>query len=56
MSFSSGIKRVTYDEIGCEGDVSIDMLDEKAKTMLARGGITELFPVQKAAYKLFVEG
>lgn len=34
----------------------MDILDKRAKEVLSRNGITELFPVQKAAYKLFVDG
>ena len=55
MSYSSDIKRLTYEDIDCD-DVTTDYLDQKSQSMLERGGITELFPVQKAAYKLFVEG
>ena len=55
MSYSSDIKRLTYEDIDCD-DVTTDYLDQKSQSMLERGGITELFPVQKAAYKLFIEG
>lgn len=34
----------------------MDILDKRAQEVLSRNGITELFPVQKAAYKLFVDG
>jgi len=49
------VKRLTYEELNCD-EVTIDVLDKRAKDVLSKNGITELFPVQKAAYKLFVEG
>ena len=44
MSYSSDIKRLTYEDIDCD-DVTTDYLDQKSQSMLERGGITELFPV-----------
>lgn len=49
------IKTVTYDDLDCES-VSVDDLSDRISTRLTRGGIQDLFPVQKAAYKLFIEG
>lgn len=55
VSYSDKIKRLTYDELNCD-NITADILDERSRMVLERNGITELFPVQKAAYKLFVEG
>ena len=46
---------MTYEELNCDG-VDVNVLDDHSRLHLERAGITELFPVQKAAYKLFVEG
>ena len=55
MSYSNNVKRLTFEDIECD-DVTVESLDQKSQSMLQRGGITELFPVQKAAYRLFVDG
>ena len=36
--------------------MTTEILDQRSQSMLAKNGITELFPVQKAAYQLFVSG
>ena len=55
MSYSSSIKRLTYEDLNCD-EVTTDVLDERSRQVLEKNGITELFPVQKAAYSLFVDG
>lgn len=55
VSYSDKIQRLTYADIDCD-DVTIDALDDSSRRMLQKGGIKELFPVQKAAYRLFVDG
>jgi len=41
--------------LNCD-EVTTEVLDERSRDVLAANGINELFPVQKAAYKLFVDG
>lgn len=55
ISYSDKVRRVTYEDLNCD-EVNMDILDKRAQEVLSRNGITELFPVQKAAYKLFVDG
>lgn len=55
MSYSDKIQRLTYEDLNCDA-VSLDVLSDYSRNELTKNGITELFPVQKAAYKLFVEG
>ena len=55
VSYSDKIRRLTYDDLNCDA-VSLDILDERSRNVLESNGIEDLFPVQKAAYKLFIEG
>ena len=48
------IKTMTIDDVDTDS-VTIDALSERIANRLRRGGIDDLFPVQKAAYKLFIE-
>ena len=55
VSYSDKVRRLTYDDLNCD-EVDMDILPQRAKEVLTSNGITSLFPVQKAAYKLFVDG
>jgi len=55
VAYSDKIQRLTYEELNCD-EVTTEVLDERSRSVLAANGINELFPVQKAAYKLFVDG
>jgi len=44
VSFSQDIKRMTYEELNCD-DTTINDLGDRAKEVLIKNGIMELFPV-----------
>lgn len=46
---------MTYEDLNCDG-VTLSVLNERSRAALVKEGIEDLFPVQKAAYKLFIEG
>lgn len=50
----TGLKTLTLEEI--EDKSSIDDLRPRTAQLLKKNGIEELFPVQEAAFKLFVDG
>lgn len=53
-SNSKKIKTVTLDQI--ENLVTLEELREETKEKLKKENVTELFPVQQAAYSLFMKG
>ena len=55
VSYSEKVQRLTYEDLNCD-EVDTTVLDDSARNLLEGNGITELFPVQKAAYKLFIDG
>ncbi len=44
VSYSDKIKRLTYEELNCDS-VTIDILNDRSRSVLERNGIKELFPV-----------
>ena len=54
-SNSQSIQTVTYEDLDCD-DLSLEDMSENIREKLDGHGVTELFPVQKATYKLFLDG